>query len=45
MLLRSVVPKLTQGIKELEVDPSDQKIEPFLSLLKWADVIGFKIVA
>jgi len=36
MLLRSVVPRLQAGLKALEIDPSDQMIEPVLQLVTWS---------
>lgn len=43
--MRSVVPRLTQGVKSLEVDPSDQKVEPLSDLFSWIGVIDIKVIA
>lgn len=45
MLLRSVVPRLQSGLKSLEIDPSDQRIEPVLHLLAWSPYLDPRLTA
>eukprot|EP01138_Halocafeteria_seosinensis_P006609 gb/GECG01006757.1/.p1 GENE.gb/GECG01006757.1/~~gb/GECG01006757.1/.p1 ORF type:complete len:948 (+),score=210.74 gb/GECG01006757.1/:1-2844(+) len=39
LLLRSVMPKLVSSMRELEIDPSSQRMKPWNQVMEWVDLI------
>ena len=44
LLTRTLIPRLTASLRDFEVDPSDQQIEPITSLFAWQGILPDQLI-